>query len=246
MSERDFRPVRAVVGQLRVAHLKGFVGFWAIVGGGWAVAATVIILIGHADLSLWHTWGTTPSKYFLMAMGIHAAAVYVPLYIGHGVTRRHFALGAATFFGATSVVFAGAILAGYLIELIMYGASGQFGGVNGSNPVDSVGGAFTVFARWVLIYAAFVCTGWLIGASFYRYGVWIGILLIPVGAVPGFVTDFAVGTGTYQSGDRLRDVVDLGAADLPVGFAIGAILLVIGLVGAFMLVRDVPIRKVTA
>jgi hypothetical protein len=137
------------------------------------------------------------------------------------------------------------VLTGYLVELIMHAASGQFGVDGDSYPVASVADGLAVVVRSALIHAAFVCSGWLFGATFYRYGPWIGILLTPLCAVPGFGTDFVLGMGTEQTGLHLYDLVELGAAYLPVGLLLGALLLAVGVAGAFVVVRDVPIRKVT-
>jgi hypothetical protein len=204
------------------------------------VVATVIILLGRAEMSVWQWFGNSPSKYFIMAMGIHAATVYVPLYIGHGVTRRDFTVGGAVFFGTASVAFAGIVMVGYLLEWIVRAATGQFGPVGA---IASVGDAAIVFARAVLIHLAFVCTGWLIGAAFYRYGTWIGILLIPVCAIPGFLSDFVLQTN--PDGLDLRDILDLGTATGPAGFGISIVLTVVGAVAVRLLLRDVAIRKVT-
>jgi hypothetical protein len=240
-----FSPVRAVVRQMRATYLQTFIWFWAVVGFCWATIATVIILIGDADVSVWLWFGTSPSKYFLLVLGIITSSAYLPVYVGHGITRRQFALGCATFFGLTSLAFGGLVLAGYVVELIMHAASGQFGVDGDAYPVASVGDGLAVFARSALIHAAFVCSGWLFGATFYRYGPWIGILLTPFCAVPGFGADFALGMGSDQTGRHLYDVVELGAAYLPTGLLVGALLLAVGVAGAFVVVRDVPIRKVT-
>jgi hypothetical protein len=234
-----FSPVRAVVRQLRVTYLQTFVWFWVVVAGCWAIVATVIILIGDADMSVWHWFGTSPAKYFLMVLGIITASVYLPVYVGHGITRRQFAAGSAAFFGVASVAFGVVVLAGY------HAATGQFGPASGSYPVTSFGDGLAVFARYAVIHAAFVCTGWLLGATFYRFGPWIGIVLIPVCVLPGFGVDFVLGTGTEQTGLHLYDIVELGAAYLPAGLLVGAALLALGAALAFAVVRDVPIRKVT-
>jgi hypothetical protein len=241
MSEQAFRPVRAVVRQMRVAHLTGFIWFWGIVISLWAIVATVIVLIGQADLSPWQWFSLSPSKYFIMAMGIHAAAVYLPLYIGHGITRRHFMAGSAIFFAGSSLAFGGIVLAGYLIELLMRTASEPTGPLG---PVDSVGAALLVLARATIVHVAFVCTGWLIGGCFYRYGVWGGILLIPPCAIPGFGSDFVLRTD--PNGAHLDDIVDLGAAIEPVGFGISLVLIAAGAQAVRILLRDVAVRKVTA
>jgi hypothetical protein len=239
-----FNPVREVVRQLRVTYLQTLIWFWVVVAGCWAIVATVIILIGDADMSLWHWFGTSPAKYFLMVLAIITAAVYLPVYVGHGITRRQFAVGSAAFFGIVSVAFGGVVLTGYLVELAMHAATGQFGPANGAYPVASVGDGLAVFVRHTVIHAAFVCTGWLFGATFYRYGPWIGILLTPLCAGPGFGTDFVLGMGTEQTGHRY-DIVQLGAAYVPAGLLVGTLLLALGVAFAFAVVRDVPIRKVT-
>jgi hypothetical protein len=241
----SFSPTRAVVRQMRATYLQTFIWFWVVVGGCWAVVATVIILIGDADMSVWQWFGTSPAKYFLMVLGIITAAVYLPVYVGHGITRRQFASGCAAFFGLASVAFGGVVLAGYLLELIMHAATGQFGPSSGSYPVASVGDGLWIFARYTVIHAAFVCTGWLLGATFYRFGPWIGIVLIPACVVPGFGADFVLGTGTERAGLHLNRIVELGSGYLPVGLLVGAVLLALGVGLAFVVVRDVPIHKVT-
>jgi hypothetical protein len=236
--------VRAVVRQLRITYLQAYIWFWVVVGSCWAAIATVIIIFGDADASVWQWFGESPSKYFLLVLGIITTSVYLPVYVGHGITRRQFALGSGIFFGLTSVAFGGLTMAGYLIELIMHAASGEFGVDGDSYPVTTVGDGLAVFARSTLIQAAFACSGGLFGATFYRYGPWIGILLVPLCAVPGFGTDFVLG-GDERMGRHLYDIVELGAAYLPASLLLGALLIALGVVFAFLVVRDVPIRKVT-
>jgi hypothetical protein len=47
------------------------------------------------------------------------------------------------------------------------------------------------------------------------------------------------------SAAQLTRLVDLGAAAWPAGFLIGLILVALGAVAAYLVVRDVPIRKVS-
>jgi hypothetical protein len=238
-------PVRAVVGQLRAAYLQTFVWFWVVVGAGWAVVATVIIGIGDADVSLWHWFGTSPAKYFLLVIGIITSAIYLAVFVGHGVTRRQFAAGCAVFFGLTSLAFGAIVLVGYLLEIALHAATGQFGASSATYPVNSVGDGLGVFLRYAVIYAAFACSGWLLGAVFYRFGPWLGILLVPVCALPGFGADFVLGMGTEVNGQHLYELIDLGAAYLPAGLLIAVALLALGVFFGYAVVRDAPIRKVT-
>jgi hypothetical protein len=243
VTQASFRPVRAVVGQLRASLLRTFIAFWIVVGGCWAVIATVIIAVGHSDASVWHWFATSPSKYFLMVIVIITTAVYLPVFIGHGVTRRQFALGAAAFFGGTVLAFAGIVLLGYVAEVIMYAATGQFGVRDYGYPLRWAGDGFTVFAQAALTHAGFVCTGWLIGASFYRFGPWLGTLLIPPCALPGFGTDLAFGGA--RSAVRLTQMVDIAPAMWRAGFLIGLALVAAGVGAGYLLVRDVAVRKVS-
>jgi len=237
VTTHPWRPVRAVMRELYTGHRRTLQWFWVVVAGSLAVIGLVLGAAGATGTRLWPDYVLTPNKYFLLVLGILAAATQLPIHVAHGLTRRQFAFGATAYFGVVVAASAAATLLTY--PLLM--AARSVGG--GGGPWLTPGSAGSTFGEAVASYAAYTCGGWLLGALFYRLDGWRRVVLLPVGALPALASDFVLGRG--QTGVSLDDLLSLGAACHPTAIGLCALLVAAGSYAAFRLVRDVAIRKVT-
>ncbi len=75
------------------------------------------------DVSGWEI-ASQPPRWFVAAMGVYLTAVYLPLYIAHGFTRRESARQLAVAAAGTVVLLAALMTLGYAIERVVYRRAG--------------------------------------------------------------------------------------------------------------------------
>jgi hypothetical protein len=165
------------------------------------------------------------------------------MFVGHGVTRRHFSVGIAATLGSAAVAFGAAVLIGHGLEYALHVTTGHFARPGEPYVLASGADVGSTFAAYAVLYAAHIGSGWLIGAAFYRFGPWGGILLIPPFAAPALIVDFVLGTGTW--GFNLDDLLNPGAAGSALAFGLSAVLVATAAAGAYLLVRELSVRKVS-
>jgi hypothetical protein len=236
------KPVRLVAEQLRIILQPTIMWFWVVVVAAWLCLNALLWLIAEPTTFAWRWFVAAPPKYFLLVLAIITVAAYLPNFIAHGITRRHFAFGWATFFGTAAVAFGFVALVGHALEYLLYRVTGRFLGPM-SYLVDTPGAAAGAFGTIVLQTLAWSCTGALIGAGFYRFGTWGGILFIPVGSVPGIITEAALNRDPWVV--ELTEAVGLRVSGWAVAGTVGPVLVVLGLAGLYRVLCDVPIRKVS-
>jgi len=172
-------------------------GLRPMIGGYWLVMLVTFligglitqIVTGGNGHSVWD-YGTQSPKYFSAAIGITLTPALFALMVAHGVTRRMFAV-------ASSILLAGAAACTALIWVLAYQAERGLYDLAGltqllQNPhlftkTTQVGLIFTEFFLLILSHEA---AGWLIGISFFRFGFWKGLLLLPLGLLPAAAAEF--------------------------------------------------------
>lgn len=228
--------------QLR-AGLPMVAGYWAIMLTVYAVIITVVVAVGDTDVSIWATSGGSAPKYFLLAVGVMLTTVFLPTYVGNGVTRRDFALGASLYNLAVAGVYAVLMTLGFLVEHAIYTSADLMGGLTDPYPVRALGDGLETFVAELLVGLAYLCSGWLMGSCFYRFGSWWGIGLIPVTVLPAVVTE--VGFDSLWLGYGINN--GLGIERPPL--AVGALMAIAAIAAAwlvnFALTRAVAIKKVS-
>lgn len=150
----------------------------------------------------------------------------MPVHIANGVSRRGFARSAAVFGAISALAFSVLTLGGYGMQALILSARGM----SDVYPAISLGDVATTGLGLLLINACYLCGGWLIGAGFYRFGVWWGILFAAVGILPGVAGDVALG-GQVDNGTGLAMSLLLAVCSIAAG-----------LVGCYAIVRTVPVR----
>lgn len=203
------------------------------------LVGTLIGVYGNLTESAWNLGAASTVKWFVGPMGILLFPVFLRHYVAFGVTRRQFIGGGLLFGLASAGAFALLSLAGFGVERFLYGATGLMDGLTETLPVHSAWTAAGVLVRAFLIYLAHFCSGWLIGAGFYRYGPFAGLLLISPALLPGLGSELFFGTEWSPVGTAT-------VAGLEVPFAVSALLTAVLVAAGFAVIhavgRDVAIR----
>ncbi|MFC0530866.1 hypothetical protein [Phytohabitans kaempferiae] len=217
--------------------------YWAIMFAVYALIMTVVLTVADTEVSIWATSGGSAPKYFLLAVGVMLTTVYLPMYIGNGVTRRDFALGASICIVAVAVVYAVTMTLGFAIEYAIYSAGDLFGGLEDPYPVRSLGDGMITLVEELLVGTVYLCCGWLLGTFFYRFGALVGIALIPVSVVPAVVTETMF--DSLWLGLGINEGLGLEPPALPVGVLVAVASIAVAWLVNFALVRAVSIKKVS-
>jgi hypothetical protein len=228
---------RTVMRQLWAVNSRIVPWFWGVVLLSLAVVGAILGAAHVAGLNLWPGYVLTPCKYFLLVVATHAAAVQLPIHVGHGVTRRQYSFGAATFLGVAAAGFAAATVASF--------AFGAFGKVIGGGTVGAVpvGEAPSLFVEAIVLYAAYICSGWLFGGLYYRLSGWVRVAVIPLGALPGLAADFMLPFD--QSGVGLDDFVGFSGFYFVTALGVSVVIVAAAAYVGFLVVRNLAIRKVS-
>ncbi|WP_157554501.1 hypothetical protein [Nocardia crassostreae] len=176
-------------------------------------------------------------------MGIYVTAVYLPLYLAHGITRREFGKQALLFGAALVTAGAALMTLGFAIERLVYavadwpqkldsGARGLY------SSTHQYGWMFLSF--W-LTFAVYLAVGAAIAAAFYRraWGGLGGVLLIPVGLLL-IASTALTGITSVPVGDLANTLAgDAGPAVTIIACAASILL---APAGTWARVRDTPVR----
>ncbi|GAA4456358.1 hypothetical protein [Phytohabitans houttuyneae] len=228
--------------QLR-AGLPMVAGYWAIMIAIYAAIITVVATVGDTDVSIWATSGGSAPKYFLLAVGVMLTTVYLPAYVGNGVTRRDFTLGASLYILAVAGVYAAIMTLGFVVEHAIYTSADLMGGLTDPYPVRAFGDGLETLVAELLVGIVYLCCGWVMGTCFYRYGSWWGIGLIPVTVLPAVVTE--IGFDSLWLGYGINKGFGIDRPPLGVGVLMGVASIAVAWVANIALTRSVAIKKVS-
>lgn len=212
--------------------------FWLNVVVIWAIVVAVLLNTGvFQDTRLWELGSApiTASKAFLLVMGILTASVDLPIFVAHGVTRRHVAGASLLLFGGVAILFSVLTPAYSSIEAALLVAYDQ--PVGSFLPAGSLPAFLGGVALMHLLYAG---SGFLIGSLYFRFGGWRGNLL----AIPSLIPLIAGEVVTH--GDTPDSVFRSSWLPTPAGAATVVAAILIVLVASFLVVRDIPMRKITS
>jgi hypothetical protein len=160
--------------------------------------------------------------------------------VAHGITRRHVFVVAGLVMVPTAVLFGLLTLGIFGLESVVFDLTGITDGLTREPAVSSAAGAARIWGEATLMYLLWTAWGWLVGAGYYRLGPWLGTLFMIPAGVPVAIGEIAVSNDDPGSGfTGLGDVPATAAGVLTVALTLLAI------VGSYLLIRDVPIRKVS-
>lgn len=226
-----------------------------IIGGGFLLS--VLLLTGTVSMftdiriSGWGV-GTQLVRWFVGAIGVYLTAIYLPLYVAHGRTRRDTAVDSALFAGIYVALVAVLVAVGFAIEGLVYRIADWPQTLDHVHLFDAPDQYHLVLLEFAVVLAVWVAAGAMLGAGFYRHG-GLGMALIPVGLAAVPVTEAGTGPGTagpffYGSPPPLLDAVGLSSGPASPLAAVVTSLLVCAVLGAvtWPIVRDVPIRPKVA
>ncbi|GAA0458583.1 hypothetical protein Ade02nite_07960 [Paractinoplanes deccanensis] len=201
-----------------------------------AVEAIGLVVIGNtvgpSKFSFWIVMAGAALKYWPLVAGILLISLHLRLFVANGVTRGEFLGGLAMFGVALTALLAAVVTAGHGVESLLLGALDLRGP---DYPVFTLTGAPAEFGHLLPGSMAYMVTGMLVTAGFYRFNPWIGVLLIIPGAIPLAVADNLV------KFDQFGETIDR----LPYGTALVLTLAVIvgGFLVLYRVMRDTPIRR---
>ena len=233
-------PVRRLVRYLAPPQLRVYAAFWAILVLAWVVATVIVDRVGTVDFSVYLVMGQGAPKVFLFVMSLIIAATGLPLYVGYGITRRHAFTAAAIILGGAGLLFAVLRLGVSLVEAAAYEATGLSAGLSGPLPVTSVTEAGWLVLTGTVVHILWAASGWIVGVGYYRFGPWLGTVLVTPASIPLVIGELAV--PTERPGDGFVGLVGMSPA--AVGPVVAAVAVLAVLVG-YLVVRDLTIRKVS-
>jgi len=151
------------------------------------VLATIVVdRIGQVDFGFWFLIVYT-ARYWCSVIGILLVVAFMRPYLANGVTRRDYTLGAGMF-GLTGAVYFTVVLGvGQVIERWAYDAAGFT-----PDSYDALS-LLDVVGRVLPLFLAYLVSGALIGAAYYRFGALLGTLLLVPVILPTVLTEWMIG-----------------------------------------------------
>lgn len=182
-------------------------GHLAWLGWVWVVTAVVVLGIvvivgaspeGDLDSSLWQGAAAGWQRWLVLAAGVTTTSTFAPMLVGNGVTRAQLARSVVVTGVVLAVLGTLVIVAGYLVEGVLFDRNGWTQALRGDDGVVDGGTLPGLALRYGLGLAAAFVSGWLIGLGFYRFAREKAILLIVPGIIPLVLTELLLlhgGTG---------------------------------------------------
>ncbi|WP_102335265.1 hypothetical protein [Salimicrobium jeotgali] len=174
---------------------------------------------------------------FLLVCGIILSAVFLPVFVKHGVSRKSYFQGA--FFSAISL----AITIIGITAILSWGLSLFETDIFKDVVLSSLGPnswLLTIITYFisVMIYYSF---GWLIGAAFYRYGGSGGFVSIVVAIIMVSLNDWFWEFGTPKPFMGLVNV-GFSVPHVLISLAVSIVIATISIVSVYKIVKDIPIK----
>lgn len=235
MSADVERQAAAAGRHLFVRELRSVIVFWVVFVIGVALIAAAIATLGTITSSVWEK-ATQAPRWFSGVWGIYQTAVYLPLFIAHGYTRREFAGQVVRVAGGYAVVLSVLITAGFALEWAAYRMLGwpqviEDGHLFFSAPTE----LHLVLVQYVFTFFAWIAVGALVGAAFYRYrqGGW---LTVPIAFAALSLVENVLGADSV-----LYVGVEL-TLTAPTALAVYSVIVAGALSATWFLISDLPMR----
>jgi hypothetical protein len=194
---------------------------------------------GEVESSVWEQ-ASELIRFFVMFIALWLVHSMLGVYVAHGVTRREFMAKATMFVAVLAGLLAVLTALGYLLERLVFEVADWPQALTDehlfASPRDY---AAIVLAYW-LVYAVWGAVGLFATAGFYRdEGAW-GLVAVPVGVALILPTELAVGAGSLPFVGRAIPTEDVRAV---LAVALCLVAATAALAGAWLLIRDMPIRN---
>jgi hypothetical protein len=231
--------LRQVVLAMIVGSRPAVVGYWTVMMVAFfAIGVGFQLATGRLDQSMWD-YGTQSPKYFSMAMGISLAPTYLTLLIAQGITRRMFSVAASIYLTVTGMATSCLWVVVYQAEHLVYSSQGWTQALQNPHLFGDTSQRGLIFTEFFLLILAHEAAGWLLGITFYRFGFWRGVLLLPFALIPAAAAEFLL------IAQWLADALDsIGYQRPPLAVAVPSILVVsaLGLFVGYLLVRPMALK----
>ncbi|MFI7065901.1 hypothetical protein ACIBL3_33220 [Kribbella sp. NPDC050124] len=166
------------------------IGYWAVMLVSFtAIGVGFLIATGGLDQSMWD-FGTQSPKYFSMAMGITLTPGFFTLLIAQGVTRRMFSVAAGIYLTGAALATAALWVLVYQVEHVVYSAQGWSQALQNPHLFTDTSQRGLIFTEFFLLILSHEAAGWLLGITFYRFGFWRGVLMLPLAVIPAAAAEF--------------------------------------------------------
>jgi hypothetical protein len=180
--------------QVLLAMMTGtrqmLVGYWAVMLVSFlAVGIAFKLATGGIDHSMWD-YGTQSPKYFSMALGITLTPAYFSLLISQGITRRMFSVAASIYLTGAAAATAVLWVLVYQAEHLLYQSQGWSQTLANPHLFGDTSEAGLIFTEFFLLVLSHEAAGWLLGITFYRFGFWRGVVMLPLAVVPAAAAEF--------------------------------------------------------
>ena len=219
---------------------------WKVARWFWPVAVLVAVLIeaiiasvAPITQSAWEYAAQWP-RWWLFSMGITLIVTYLPVVVAHGVTRRAALRALATSAVLVAATWATFMVIGHIVERFVYGRLGWPDTLTTPHLFSNGYQVLPVFTEYSVIFLAYLVSGGLIGAGYYRWGGIRGTLLLPLGLLPVAAVESLLATGWYGAGLQELSFSRPPAAVLVIASAVA---LGLGWLALYLVLRDVPIKS---
>lgn len=209
--------------------------FWGI---ALPVVALVLAIVGRytevSSSGMAYTHHAT--LWFPFSLGVIVTAMYLPVHVANGMTRRSFARAALVAGAGLGVGNALVATGALLLEERIYAGLGWVHGVAEGSETVFADGVLLYLLNLALLFSAGQLSGLLIGLTYYRAGGWIGTLALPLGLAPiGAV-------GIFGLGDTVQWQPFGFAATWDLGPALVVAVLVLAALAILRIARNIPIE----
>lgn len=231
--------LRQVLEAMMVGTRPAVVGYWAVMlVVFFAIGVVFQLATGRLNQSMWD-YGTQSPKYFSMAMGITLTPAYLTLLIAQGVTRRMFSVAASIYIAAAAIATAGLWVLVYQAEHLIYSSQGWSQALQNPHLFGDTSQRDLIFTEFFLLILSHEAAGWLLGITFYRFGFWRGVLLLPLALIPAAAAEFLL------IAQWLADALgSIGYQRPPLAVAVPSILVVsaLGMYVGYLLLRPMALK----
>ncbi len=195
------------------------------------------------ELSGWETASQIP-RWFAGGMGIYMTAVYLPLYIAHGFTRRE-SMRQLTVATAGSITLLAVLMTlGYAIERGIYAVAGWPQELVQSHLFDHASNYPLILLEFLLLFTVWAAAGAFAGSAIYRNPAY-GLFAVPVGLAMVVVSEAALNPGFLEFVTAIGGWLGVEADGVSVTASLVITLgcLALATPATWLLVRDLPLRN---
>jgi hypothetical protein len=161
------------------------------------------------------------------------------LLIAQGITRRMFSVAASIHLTGAAIATAGVWVLVYQAEHLIYSSQGWSQALENPHLFADTSQRGLIFTEFFLLILAHEAAGWLLGITFYRFGFWRGVLLLPLALIPAAAAEFLL------IAQWLADALDsIGYQRPPLAVAVPSILAVsaLGVYVGYLLLRPMALK----